>query len=621
MSLLLQLPDELLVMIFNYCSTADHVNISQVCNKLNDITCDRKVIKVANFHYQTDVLQDQIKRFLTFKPRAESITTIDFTSCYWLPSSFIHNLVNRLTNVQNVLVADTALLPSHLKQLLKNLSRIKRLSWTWQKGMNSTELEEVLKKLEFLYLCVPESKCLSEIVKWVNMCIHLRELWINNIDSHSYMRNDKPIELEHLEKIVLYPCTVWPLIETRAELKQNWRSIPSITKSDKNKLLNIESIFAHRWSEVCHVVELGSTKIERICSPGPVGPNSEIILSHLKRLTALNIVFPQSSYLDCLLSHNLNLNELSLGVASKVQECSTSFCEMAATCPNLKFLNLPVQALVCTASSVSATSCSLAKRVSRVRENIPVSVETPFKKMVSCTPLVEVFEMGVTGENSIVPKKPSNLQWDATSLSSVCGWKNLTAITLANLPINNGKFLVPILRDCFQLKSLKLVDLGSEAVCVYAHDLYNALPQCKALQDFHWTQSYIGSTSKLWTALQNIPTLHRIALCLQGQSELEELEIYRTMEKCEYLSFLHLATCTTKVKTKLIRRNVLARWSKIRPHLCVWLGMPGEVSDSIETSPTIHIGEMLQESSRIVGIPSHSLRFLSIGQRDWAPHM
>lgn len=141
--------------------------------------------------------------------------------------------------------------------------------------MDSDGLEDVLKRLEFLYLCIPESKFLSNIVKWVNLCVELRELWvsisyvlcvkspdnlkgtlhnssycqllltkllfiviwplqINNIDCHSYMRCDKPIELQHLERIVLYPCTVWPVIVTRAELKQNWRSIPSITKSGKN---------------------------------------------------------------------------------------------------------------------------------------------------------------------------------------------------------------------------------------------------------------------------------------------------------------------------------------------------------------------------------------------------
>ncbi|XP_034235677.1 uncharacterized protein LOC117642020 [Thrips palmi] len=621
MSLLLQLPDELLVMILNYCATADHVHISRVCMKLNAITCDRKLVKVVNFHYQTDINKDQIKRFLALKPRADNITTIDLTSCYWLTSSFIQNLVIRLTNVQNILLADTTLIPSHLKNLLQTLSRITRLSWTWRKGMDSNGLEDILKRLEFLYLCIPESKCLADIVKWVNLCTELRELWINNIDSHSYMRCDKPIELRHLERIILYPCTVWPVIATEADLKQNWRSIPSITKSDKEKLLNIESIYAHRWSEVCHVVELGASKIERICSPGPVGTNSEIILSHLSRLTALNIVLPESSYSDCLPSHNLNLNELSLGVASKIQECSVSFCEMASTCPNLTYLNLPVQALVCVAPNVDSSSNSSAKRVSRVRENLPGGAETPFNKMVECTPLVEVFEIGVTGENSIVPKKPSNLRWDAMSLSSVGGWKHLIAVTLANLPINNGKFLVPILRDCTLLKSLKIVDLGNEAACVYAHDLYCALPLGKALQDFHWTQSYIGSTSKLWTALQSIPTLQRVALCLQGQSELEEPDIYKTMEECKRLSFLHLATCTTKVKAKLIKRNLMARWSESRPHLCLWLGMPGELSDSIETSPAIHSGEMLQEGSRIIGIPSHSLKFLSIGQREWAPHM
>lgn len=167
-----------------------------------------------------------------------------------------------------------------------------------------------------------------------------------------------------------------------------------------------------------------------------------------------------------------------------------------------------------------------------------------------------------------------------------------------------------------------------------------------------WTQSYVGVTSKLWAALQKVSTLQRVALCLQGHSELEESDIYKTMEECKNLFFLHLATCTTKVKAKLIKRNLLARyqskicthlfrcpnltclavlesdltlliyrWSEIRPHLCLWLGTPGELPDLVETSPAIHAGEMLQEGSRIIGIPSHSLRFLSIGQRNWAPHM
>lgn len=80
--------------------------------------------RVVDFHYQTCLNQSLIKGFVTCRPRAANVTTIDLTSCYWLTSSFIRTLIGKLTQVENVLVADTALLPNHLKQLLQTLSRV-----------------------------------------------------------------------------------------------------------------------------------------------------------------------------------------------------------------------------------------------------------------------------------------------------------------------------------------------------------------------------------------------------------------------------------------------------------------------------------------------------------------
>lgn len=44
--------------------------------------------------------------------------------------------------------------------------------------MHADGIDDALKKLEFLYLCIPESKYLNNIVKFVNKCVELRELWV-----------------------------------------------------------------------------------------------------------------------------------------------------------------------------------------------------------------------------------------------------------------------------------------------------------------------------------------------------------------------------------------------------------------------------------------------------------
>ncbi|XP_052123703.1 uncharacterized protein LOC113205982 isoform X2 [Frankliniella occidentalis] len=506
MAELLSLPDEILLMILGYCSSVDYVLISRVCRKLNDILCDQKLCRVINFHYETNLPRD-FKSFLTFRPRAANIITIDLTSCYWLTSSFIRDLLSRLRNLENVLVADTTLSAPHLRSLLLSLPRVKRLSWTWKNTLKPGGLEVALKRLEFLYLCVFEYKALNRSVHLINKCENLKELWINNIHAISYLRSDDTIALNHLESIVSYPYPSWPSVTVQSKLKDIWHTkLPS-------------------------------------------------------------------------------LSEFGLAV-----------------------------------NPGAATSSLSNKRISRVTDDLEHGVETPFRKMIGLTPLVEVFEIGVSGETHSFPKMPIYLQWDLPSLSSLRNWAYLKSLTLANLPIKNGKFFATIFKDCKILKSLKIVDLGPEAICVYAQDLYNALPFCSALEDFHWTQNYVLSTTKLWMALQQIRTIRRIALCLQGMSDVIEKDVSSTMEKCPFLFFLHIATCTSKANNNFIKNKLRTRWSKDRPHISVWFGQPGEFFDS-DTCPIVHSGEMVQDLSRVEGVPKRGVRFLSFGEKPWAPHI
>ena len=182
---LLSLPDELLLIILEYCNgPLDIVRVSLVCRRLHDITWDQKFLSRTsrlNCRFHTQLQQGHLKAFLSNRIRAENVTSIDLTSCYWLTSSYIFNLVSRLTNLENILAADTALLPNHLKQLLQRLPRVKRLSWTWHKEMNDYGLEEALKKLQFLYLCVHQDDGFYKVVQLLRKCVELRELWVRHL--------------------------------------------------------------------------------------------------------------------------------------------------------------------------------------------------------------------------------------------------------------------------------------------------------------------------------------------------------------------------------------------------------------------------------------------------------
>lgn len=640
MAELLDLPDELLIMILGYCSTTDHVRISRVCHKLNDITCDRKAVKVVNFHYDTSLDQNLTRVFLTYGPRTENITTIDLTSCYWLTSSFIRNVISRLRQVENVLVADTALLPQHLKHLLLTLPRITRLSWTWRSGMDTRGLKGALTRLQFLYMCVIREKhmdaksvimSMNNLIKWINKCVNLKELWINRV---FFMMNigakSHPVNLNHLERIVLYSSPSWPRITTSSKLKQLWGELPNILQLDQEQVSQIESILAHGWNEIAHIIQNGAREIERISCLDSSGPDFKL-LSQLNRLKALHLRLPKDEFLvfENLLPLSMNLIELRVQAADPNQESSSLFCEFASSFPKLKYLYLPTHALTCDlVNPITDQMDKSRKRVSRMKDDIPESVQTPFKKLVLSTPDVEVFEMGTRDKynRQYIPKMPHYLQWDFASLSMIQNWNCLCSLTLAELPIKHGNFLLPILKCCKQLKKLKLVDLGPKTICVYSQDLYRALPHCHVLQDFYWDQSYVGCTKTLWMVLQQIPTLQRIVLRLPGISSFEVPHVCQTMEKCSSLFLVHVASCSTKVQNQAVKRLILERWSTVRPQINVWFGTPIDFKfEGGISCPMVHVGEMFEEVSctTCTGIPVHGShkRFLSFGSREWAPHI
>lgn len=60
----------------------------------------------------------------------------------------------------------------------------------------------------------------------------------------------------------------------------------------------------------------------------------------------------------------------------------------------------------------------------------------------------------------------------------------LKRLTLANIDVKGGLFLEHILKNCDQLESLRLKEIGSPSQCCFASNLMTALPLAKKLKTF-----------------------------------------------------------------------------------------------------------------------------------------
>jgi len=72
-----------------------------------------------------DLKMDYIYSYMKDSTRCTFITSVNLTSCYWIPSAFIKKSLIRLKNLETLLVADTKLTNSDLKALLTALPKVR----------------------------------------------------------------------------------------------------------------------------------------------------------------------------------------------------------------------------------------------------------------------------------------------------------------------------------------------------------------------------------------------------------------------------------------------------------------------------------------------------------------
>ncbi|GFG40517.1 hypothetical protein Cfor_07581 [Coptotermes formosanus] len=185
------LPEEVLVLIFEYLSGGDKLNLDRTCKTFHRILYNNKrLTRKLNFVrcYTTDI--SSIMHFL--KPEiCKNVRELDLTSCYWLKPVDIRRCVFKLSNLEALYVADTSLSSSDLIKILQALHQLKRLSFSLKHvtdhgaGSLSLEMKSIaleLQRLEFLLIYLKTVSFSGSdaitLYDWLSHCIGLRELWV-----------------------------------------------------------------------------------------------------------------------------------------------------------------------------------------------------------------------------------------------------------------------------------------------------------------------------------------------------------------------------------------------------------------------------------------------------------
>lgn len=98
------------------------------------------------------------------------------------------------------------------------------------------------------------------------------------------------------------------------------------------------------------------------------------------------------------------------------------------------------------------------------------------------------------------------------ALHLISGWKELTTLLLAKIPIKNGKFLVEIGKQCENLETLRLEDIGPPNYFCYKNELSEMMTYCRTLKDFSIVQDNIGKVSDMFRMFSKNSKLQRLKI-------------------------------------------------------------------------------------------------------------
>jgi len=177
---------------------------------------------------------------------------------------------------------------------------------------------------------------------------------------------------------------------------------------------------------------------------------------------------------------------------------------------------------------------------------------------------------------------------------------HLTSLTLNNLPIRNGQFLIPILQNCKVLKRIRLKDLGPGGLCCYIKQLGQALQFCHQLVDLRVEQNSLAPCRELFQSIRNnCQRLERIALISPspGYTSYNSEDIQELIRGVCTLVFAYFRTAYLTQRDEILLQRLTKKLQRGRPELFV-LASGSELTSTKKLNvPICHLTEMVDINS------------------------
>ncbi|XP_046750545.1 uncharacterized protein LOC124413810 [Diprion similis] len=587
---ILDIPDEVLLEIIGYLNARDMLLLSKSCKRFHSLVFDeKKSLRDLDFSEEgfLNSISD-VQQYFNNKKKYEHIRKINVSNMYYTRSGEMLNIIGRARNLVEVNIIGLKFIDvMQLALFLLPMKCLKILSIDWPTSPIDNRLCCEMLEIPFnrltkltMTLCDVEYK--TTLIHALELCQQLQELRLLQRNENILPREGDPWlpEPKKLENLRIAACcgsdteflrriivdmlpnpeqwakfqpydaanTRYFYFEKNVEVSQNLRAKVLMDFNPFTQSLQKVGWFLFFECLLREVIEITNSHEapKTFCSLS----NSTIDYLCLLKINEAKQLLknPRHQIHYLYLSHNIE------------PECDVHLIGSAFPCLTKLILSNIVKNKV-TSQKESDRHSELAlkkKRTSLVNDAETPDLNSSFAKLVKNTPHLTDLTLSASTLRE-------SEYWDLTALYLISGWKYLTTLHLANLPIRSGKFLIEIGKQCKNLEKLKLENLGHRGACCYKNELHQMLPHCLNLKDFSIQQDNLGQASTIFTMFEKNSKLKRVCIKSLGTGNYTTrdlvLPIKNLVQSCELVLFIYeiqgiTQACCEKLKTVLQRSKL-----------------------------------------------------------------
>lgn len=579
----MDIPDEMLTEIILHLNARERVPLGNTCKRFRALVFhDKEVLRNLDFSKDGHLTSpSDIRIYFSDENRSKHILKVNLCNVDCIERCpLLHNYINKAINlvdinVHGVLITENTLA---LERFLKPLLHLKRLSidWPMQGDAFITSQSQILRhkfsRLTYLSVVLRNSGHLTAFYPILQSCQELKELHMT-VRAYGGRRLLPALEtkLKNLQIVKYYGPFVreveeflvsemlphpeeWTHFQLLGSLKfmdgfyleRNVEVSQEMMegKSLKRFLFNYPKFAAKLGGFVvpAYLLEVAirirlENPPDKLCCFSPFEDEDE------GQLYMPSVFYSSRTWMLEISEAKRLLKDPRYGISSLdivlniEQECDTHI--VLSAFPSVTELILSS----ITKMETSQRMMHQIHRASKTRDSATLEhlselphLDSSFSKLVQGTPHVR--HLTIDGDRSPLAGHET---WDLAALYSIAGWKNLTTLRLQHIPIQDGKFLIEIGKQCKNLENLELFDLGStdDAPC-FEKELLQMLIHCNNLTDFTLLQPNISRLTEIFFSLVNNPQLRRVDVTSYHKGNIAKtnlrLSIEQLLHRCPKLT-------------------------------------------------------------------------------------